>query len=244
MTVAEFIVETQWTLLILLFLASFVLAMLFGKNFRAAVLSRTWRVGPDGLTSEAPAALDTEDTVAALEAVTQSDAEIAETLAGDEGGPINEGDVAAYRREAIEELIREAVWAGWNTSQVGFTQLPPLEIEWDTEDGPRILYGGEPRDRYMKILRRQFQRSARVVSRSRALEVGLRISRERSRVGVSRAELARRAGVAPGLIASMETGARQRSYGSYQPIADALGVPLERLVGEEEALSARDRTSG
>jgi transcriptional regulator with XRE-family HTH domain len=61
------------------------------------------------------------------------------------------------------------------------------------------------------------------------------LRRERERVGVSIAELARRAGVAKSTLSQLETGTGNPSVETLWALAVALGVPFSRLVEEPPA---------
>ncbi|MFL6110100.1 MAG: helix-turn-helix domain-containing protein, partial [Catenulispora sp.] len=56
------------------------------------------------------------------------------------------------------------------------------------------------------------------------------VRRERERVGVSIAELARRAGVAKSTLSQLEAGAGNPSIETLWSLGVALGVPFSRLV--------------
>jgi hypothetical protein len=77
MSPAEFIVETQWTLLFLLVLIPLLVAMFASQDFRNTVFARRWKLGPAGLEVEPVPGPSPED----LRAATQSDDEIAEKIA-------------------------------------------------------------------------------------------------------------------------------------------------------------------
>nr|WP_296072811.1 XRE family transcriptional regulator [uncultured Actinoplanes sp.] len=61
------------------------------------------------------------------------------------------------------------------------------------------------------------------------------LRRERERVGVSIAELARRAGVAKSTLSQLETGTGNPSVETLWALAVALGVPFSRLVEDPPA---------
>lgn len=133
-TVAEFIVETQWTLLILLLVAALVVGMVSSERFRNAILERNVRIGTDGFSLEHPPA-----DPATLEAATATDEEIARVVGG-VGEPADEAAVTAYRREVVEQLVEDAVHFGWRMKGIGYSRVPHADVDWDAEGGPRVRH--------------------------------------------------------------------------------------------------------
>ncbi|MFE5021726.1 hypothetical protein, partial [Streptomyces sp. NPDC056690] len=64
MTPAEFIVETQWTLLLLIILLPLIIGMIANEEFRAAILNRRVSVSTSGIEME-PSPTLTATTIAA-----------------------------------------------------------------------------------------------------------------------------------------------------------------------------------
>lgn len=60
--------------------------------------------------------------------------------------------------------------------------------------------------------------------------IGDRLRAERSRVGISQRELARRLGLSPSLISQLESGQSLPSVGTLYAIVTELGVSLDRLM--------------
>lgn len=156
MTTAEFIVETQWALIVLLALLTVTLAMVCSRSFRAAVLSRTWRIGPGGLTSELP-----PPNGEALQHATRTDGEVVEALgAGGDSASAEQVDITTFRRGVVEALMRDAARWGWYQAQLGFRRPPDCHVDWEAEGGPRLRndtaaandrmsdYDGSLRERY------------------------------------------------------------------------------------------------
>ncbi|MFB7900493.1 helix-turn-helix domain-containing protein [Streptomyces xiamenensis] len=223
MTPAEFIVETQWTLLLLIVLTAFVLAMTTSKSFRNGVLTRRWKFGADGLEVEPlPGAAD------ALEAVAATDEEVAQQI-GDEGaGP---EEVSAYRREVIEDLVGKAASWGWRAHKHDFTDTPAVEIDWEAEGGPAI------RPKRGPLNRRRYPTVPLDIRGERldSAVVGPRVRAERERVGLTVLQLARVSGQSPQSIQRLESGNGRVPVASVVRIASGLDVPLSRLLGMPES---------
>ncbi|WP_062215809.1 hypothetical protein [Streptomyces sp. NBRC 109706] len=124
MTVAEFIVETQWTLLILLLATVLTVGMVCSEKFREAVLKRNWRAGVDGISSEVAAPASTTE---AIEAVVNP--------APDDSGT---EDSVSYRKGAVENLVKEAAQWGWRQARAGSDEPPAPGIDWEADGGPRV----------------------------------------------------------------------------------------------------------
>ncbi|MGW6695604.1 hypothetical protein ACWF62_17690 [Rhodococcus sp. NPDC054953] len=153
MTALEFIVEMQWTFLLLIILVVLVVAMIRSKGFREAALNRRWKVGPSGLEVE-------PITPAALQAATATDEEIT-AVAGDD-----EVDVTTFRREAVEELMRTGAHWGWYQAQMGFKNPPDPVIMWHEDGSPEIKFGvGSAPNRDSQLERWLIQHRNRTVHR-------------------------------------------------------------------------------
>ncbi len=61
----------------------------------------------------------------------------------------------------------------------------------------------------------------------------------RERAGLNQAELAKRLGVDQGSVSRWENGRSEPSISMAVPLATALGVPVEALIGEPPAKPAR-----
>ncbi|MFI9465718.1 hypothetical protein [Streptomyces xiamenensis] len=134
MTPAEFIVETQWTLLLLIILLPLIIGMIANREFRAAILNRRVSVSTTGIEMEPSAA-----ATAALATATATDEEVARALSADDE-PAKPEEVTAVRREAVEELVREATRYGYEAAQGGSPVLTPPTVDWKAAGGPRIRY--------------------------------------------------------------------------------------------------------
>lgn len=69
-------------------------------------------------------------------------------------------------------------------------------------------------------------------------EIGRRIKKEREIAGYTQKELAEKVGLSASSIAQYESGDRNLKRSTVQPIADALNVPLSRLMPTREDLIA------
>lgn len=65
--------------------------------------------------------------------------------------------------------------------------------------------------------------------------VGLEVRRARADLGITQAELARRMGVKPPYVTSLEAGTRNITLGQLANLADALGRGLDISFPEVEA---------
>ncbi|MCK1813292.1 hypothetical protein MTQ13_03220 [Streptomyces sp. XM4011] len=153
MTVAEFIVETQWTLLLLIILLPLIIGMIANREFRAAILNRRVSVSTSGIEMEPSAA-----TTAALATATASDEEVAAAISEEEAEPAKPEEVTAVRREAVEELVREAAHFGARMQQAGYEPSPVPLIRWDAPKGPSIQHTPEQREAYLGHVRQKMER--------------------------------------------------------------------------------------
>jgi len=62
-------------------------------------------------------------------------------------------DVVALRREAVEEVMRQAARWGWSAARAGFVDLPNSTIEWDSGGRPTIVTRPTARDRVNRLIR-------------------------------------------------------------------------------------------
>ncbi|MGH3267186.1 MAG: helix-turn-helix domain-containing protein, partial [Trebonia sp.] len=60
--------------------------------------------------------------------------------------------------------------------------------------------------------------------------VSMSLRRERAKTGLSLTELARRAGIAKSTLSQLESGSGNPSLETLWALANALGVPLSRLI--------------
>lgn len=72
--------------------------------------------------------------------------------------------------------------------------------------------------------------------------LGARIARLRKRAGLTQEDLAERAGIGASYIARIETGSRHCTLDVLGAIADALGLPLHRLVADDRAVKSAEGT--
>lgn len=99
--------------------------------------------------------------------------------------------------------------------------------------------GYDARERAGRRARRAGRRNALLWGgEAHLIALGEAICQEREQHGVSAAELARKAGIDEGLLASVETGHTDPPYDLLLDVADALGVGAAVLVGRIEALEA------
>jgi hypothetical protein len=131
-TPAEFIVETQWTLLLLIILLPLIIGMIANREFRAAILNRRVSVSTSGIEMEPTAA------TAALATATATDEEVAAAIREEEDEPAKPEEVTAVRREAIAELVREAGRYGHEGGKRGRLFPPALWVDWDAKGGPKL----------------------------------------------------------------------------------------------------------
>ena len=75
------------------------------------------------------------------------------------------------------------------------------------------------------------------------VEVGARLRRTRERKGMTQAELSRRTGIPPSLIANIEAGRRRMSLMHARAIARALGVSIDYLAGTFEDENSETRAA-
>jgi transcriptional regulator with XRE-family HTH domain len=73
--------------------------------------------------------------------------------------------------------------------------------------------------------------------------LGLLIRARRQALGISQEELAHEAGMDRSHISAIERGGSNPSYGSLLAIAEALRVPLSRLLGAVETIGLGDDRS-
>jgi transcriptional regulator with XRE-family HTH domain len=73
------------------------------------------------------------------------------------------------------------------------------------------------------------------MSDATSARVGREVRRTRAEIAISQAELARRMGVKPSYVASLEAGARNLTLGQLANIADALGRGLDITFPEVES---------
>lgn len=66
------------------------------------------------------------------------------------------------------------------------------------------------------------------------MSLGDRIREMREDQGLNQSELAERVGTSQSTISQLEKGKRNPSYRTLQSVADALGVSVSYLLGEEE----------
>ncbi|MGW7291876.1 helix-turn-helix domain-containing protein [Streptomyces xiamenensis] len=210
MTPAEFIVETQWTLLLLIILLPLIIGMIANREFRAAILNRRLSVSTSGIEMEPTAA-----TTLALATATATDEEVAA-----EAGA-SDADVTVYRREAIEELMRTAAHWGWHQLQMGCRGPPDPIFNWDADGGPTIRYASASTSLRMAMVER--------VPRDWELAIGQRIREKREEAGLTHDELAERTGFPPRLLANLENGRKIASRRLLEPVAHTLGVPYDEL---------------
>ncbi len=70
-------------------------------------------------------------------------------------------------------------------------------------------------------------------------DLGTAIKHERSALGISQDELAKRSGLHRTYVSDLERGARNPTVGSIQKIANALQVPVGKLFGIADEESAQ-----
>jgi transcriptional regulator with XRE-family HTH domain len=70
--------------------------------------------------------------------------------------------------------------------------------------------------------------------------LGARIARLRKRADLTQEELAERAGIGASYVARIETGSRHCTLDVLGAIADALGLPLHRLVADDRAVKSAE----
>lgn len=70
--------------------------------------------------------------------------------------------------------------------------------------------------------------------------LGGRIARMRTRSGLTQEQLAERAGIGASYVARIEVGQRRPTLDVLAELADALGVPLHRLLADERSVRAAE----
>lgn len=94
-----------------------------------------------------------------------------------------------------------------------------FEVPWDA-----VLYHCEPAY--------EFYKGRQQATTGRGLRIGQRVRAERTRQGRTIAELAERTGLQRPNLSRLEHGRHEPSLETLQRVADALGVPVARLVAE------------
>ncbi|MFJ3306700.1 pyridoxamine 5'-phosphate oxidase family protein [Streptomyces sp. NPDC086549] len=109
---------------------------------------------------------------------------------------------------------------------------PPYDVRWSDTDEVTLVFPGP--DAHVRHLRHEEAVPTGTLPPDRGPnpgDIGRRVAAERSRQGISRAETARRAAMAPDYLAYLEEHPADPSLATLIRLADALGTNVETLRG-------------
>ncbi|MEZ0092869.1 putative DCC family thiol-disulfide oxidoreductase YuxK [Streptacidiphilus sp. EB129] len=143
-TILQFIVDMKWVFLTLILVGLVVVGIKRSSPatkaaLRNAVISRGLKVdlpGGIGFDWSPPSS-------AAVAMAAAPDAQLAQSTSGEGQAPTQDqvqDHVQALRRDAVEQVMREAARWGWMMARTGFQSPPVPQINW-VGDHPQITFG-------------------------------------------------------------------------------------------------------
>lgn len=176
MSVLEFISSIKWPIVALIALVLFSRAVKRSPGLGAWV--REWfdsrdmrgKFGPAEFEATASGARDAAQIAAA------SDDDLAELAAEGRDSAsgaaeeVGRADITALRREAVEEVMRQAAGWGWSAAKAGYVELPRAVIEWDEQGRPSMVSRPSIRDVGERVMQRLRESRAFDVPLSQVLQ--------------------------------------------------------------------------
>lgn len=144
MSVLEFISSVTWPITVLLLVTVGYVIIKRDKGLRAfikhVISNRDMRMSAPGLDieftrAESAAELAAQPDEQLLQVVSDSGAAV-----GINDGSIEPRDATLLRREAVEEVLREAAELGWHFAKTTNGGPPELAIRWDEDGRPDVVY--------------------------------------------------------------------------------------------------------